>query len=276
VEPVNIHFQEEAKKLREIQIEILDEAVRICKKHNLRYFLDGGTLIGAVRHKGFIPWDDDIDIGMFREDYDKFIRVCKHELSSSYYLQSSETYKSYWLKFAKIRKNNTIFIEGNDIPYLTGDHKGIYIDIFPFDNVSLIKICQQIQYYIINKVQSIIWIKRGYGETSTGIVKKRFFAEFLPYAFLHWLQKRAMLFGPKNSKYIIPWSCIHEFEKEIFLKDLFLPFVEVEFEGKKYNAPKQWDIYLKQLYGDYMQLPPLEKRINHSPKKLIFNAETSY
>ena len=102
---------ETLSQLHEVQIEILDEFVKICEKHQLSYSLVGGTLLGAIRHKGFIPWDDDIDVGLLREDYDKFIKIAKEELSDKYYLDCFEYNKDYYLPFAKIKKNNTIFNE---------------------------------------------------------------------------------------------------------------------------------------------------------------------
>ena len=124
------------KKLRKVQmveVEILDEIDRICKKNNIKYFLVGGTLLGAVRHGGFIPWDDDIDLGMLREDYEKFIDICinSDELDKKYFMHSDETDSDYWLPFIKIRKNNTTFDE--KVIKNCDTHKGIYVDIFPMD-----------------------------------------------------------------------------------------------------------------------------------------------
>ena len=121
------------KKLHEVGLEILLEIDRVCKKYDIPYFLCGGTLLGSIRHKGFIPWDDDIDIGMLRNDYEKFEECYIKEHSKKYYLHSIKTDEDYWLSFIKIQKNNTTinekFIEKLDT------HKGIFVDIFPFDKV---------------------------------------------------------------------------------------------------------------------------------------------
>lgn len=122
--------------LHKVEIEILDEIDRICRKNNINYCLVGGTLLGAVRHGGFIPWDDDLDVAMPRNDYEKFIDVCKNELSDDFYLHSIETDKTYWLPFIKIRKKYTIFEEKN-IAGL-GCKTGIYVDIFPLDDAIVI------------------------------------------------------------------------------------------------------------------------------------------
>ena len=123
--------KETLDKLHQVELEILDDFVSVCEKHKLRYFLTGGTMLGAIRHKGFIPWDDDIDIGMPREDYDKFIKIGSEALGNKYTLDCFELNKKYYLPFAKIKKNNTIFDEGLD----DKNHKGIFIDIIPFENV---------------------------------------------------------------------------------------------------------------------------------------------
>lgn len=112
--------------------EILDEIVRICEEENLTYYLAGGSVLGAIRHGGFIPWDDDIGIMVPREDYEKFAEACKRKLNSNYFYQSIDTDARYVKRFAKVRKNNTIFQEKmfNGIQ----QHNGIYVDIFPLDN----------------------------------------------------------------------------------------------------------------------------------------------
>src|SRR5690554_4415622 len=123
--------QKTLKKLHNVQIEILNQIVKICNQNKLTYFLIGGTLLGAIRHKGFIPWDDDLDIAMPRKDYEKFLELCQGYLGDEYYLHCSKTDPKYWLPFAKVRKNNTIF-EEKSIQTINS-HKGIYVDIFPLD-----------------------------------------------------------------------------------------------------------------------------------------------
>ncbi len=128
-----VYDDETLNKLHETLIELLDEFVRICKKHNLKYTLVAGTVLGAVRHSGFIPWDDDIDVGMLRPDYEKFLEVAPKELKDKYILDCFEQNKDYHLSFAKIKKNGTIFDE--EAAHHMNNHKGIFLDVFPLDNV---------------------------------------------------------------------------------------------------------------------------------------------
>ena len=120
-------------KLHITHIKILDEIVRICDENKLNYFLIGGTLLGAVRHKGFIPWDDDLDIAMPRKDYDKFLNIAKKQINNNYILEYNKTNRKYWLPFAKVRLKNTLYVENTIKNYET--NKEIWVDIFPIDNV---------------------------------------------------------------------------------------------------------------------------------------------
>src|SRR5690606_2891856 len=136
-----------------VQLEILIEFDRICKKNNIKYQLFAGTLLGAVRHKGFIPWDDDIDVCLLRKDYNKFIQACKTDLDSRSFLQTYVTDKNCIIQFAKLRKNNTLFLESGISDCKT--HHGIFIDIFPLDNVLPNTFCGKMQQkllYIIGRI----------------------------------------------------------------------------------------------------------------------------
>ena len=126
--------QEELKKLQGVQIDLICEVDRICKKHKIQYSMVGGTMLGAIRHGGYIPWDDDADIGFLREEYEKFRKICKTELDSSkYYFLDCRDKKGYRWGYGKLRRRDTEFIRLNQefMPY----EQGIFIDIMPFDNV---------------------------------------------------------------------------------------------------------------------------------------------
>ena len=254
------------KKIHEIDIEILDEFARICLKHNLRYFLVGGTLLGAARHKGFIPWDDDIDVGMPRNDYERFMAICKTELKKDFYCQSALTDKTFWLLFSKLRKNNTHLNELNGLLYSQNDHSGIFIDIFPYDNCTNNIAVLKFQYKLMKKVENIInlkrqsWMPPQYAFTFF----KKIIYSLIPYGVLQTCRRKIMMVSGKRNEYIISWGGIYPLEKEVFKNEDFFPSSQLEFEGRSYTVPGNWKKYLAQIYGDYMQLPPEKDRTVHT------------
>lgn len=263
------------KKLHNIEMELLDEFVRICKLHKLEYFLIGGTLLGAIRHKGFIPWDDDIDIGMPRDDFEKFIDLCKSELKNIYYIKSYRTSNAYWMPFIKMCKSNTLFLEKKNLS-LENEKNGIFIDIFSYDNVSNIKTIQKIQSFIIKKIQATIQMKIWIKKEKKNILKHLINVLF-NFKILQDLQQKMMIgFTKKNSSYQINWGGKYGRKKETIHTNILYPTLEAIFEGKYYRIPNQWDRYLTQIYGaDYMEIPPPEKRENHEPQCIKFDTESS-
>lgn len=268
---------EDLKKLHATEVEILQEAVRICEDHKLTYFLIGGTLLGAVRHKGFIPWDDDLDIAMPRDDYERFVSICKEELSKQYILHNHITDSRYWLAFAKIRKNGTVFDEQELFHIKT--HKGIFIDIFPLDNANKQNsIFQDIQAFISKRISAILLRKRGIGVREPSLKMKIALLLLKPIR-MHTLsavqQKIMKLNKDDNSGYFVNLSSSYNYIKQTIPKEKYFPPVKIEFEGKMYNAPSDYDYILKRIYGDYMQLPPPEKRITHNPVRIELGNDDS-
>jgi lipopolysaccharide cholinephosphotransferase len=253
------------RTLQLVELEILDELVGICTRHNLQYFFVGGTLLGAVRHKGFIPWDDDIDIGMPRKDYDKFINICKTELKPDYYCQSSAIDQSFWLLFSKIRKNNTRYIELNNLLYGPKDHCGIYIDIFPFDYCKKKFTILNFKDKLLYKIGNIINLKRQKWMPPIHFytfLKKAIYS-FIPYSLLQLLRK-VIITGSDNDGFFISWGGSYGLKKELSkITDIF-PLSHLEFEGRHYTVPGNWKKYLTQIYGDYMRLPPEKDRTFHA------------
>ena len=265
------------KKLQDTQIEIMREVVRICEKHNLRYFLIYGTLIGAIRHKGFIPWDDDLDIGMPRDDYEKFIEAANQELDPAYYLQSTEKEPYYWLPFIKIRKNNTIFEEPSFLRMPETIHKGIFIDIFPFDYVKKREGHFVHGQFILSKaICETMYYKAGVYTDKKSIKYKVLFPvlNLLSMKSLSRLQNRiAKMQNKEGAKYLADFNSSRKYLAAIYPIHYFFPVVEGDFEGNPFKIPHNYHEYLTMVYGDYMKLPKEEDRVNHRTLRIVFDEQ---
>lgn len=262
------------EKLRSTELGILDEIVRICEKYDINYFLAYGTLLGAVRHKGFIPWDDDVDIAMPREDYNKFKEICKTELDEQYILQNHETEPSYWhgISQIKVRKGNTLFEE----PWVSNldVHKGIFVDIFVLDHAKKQEgILQDIQAILFKITQGMMWHKVVVASQNDSSLKHKFIvsvASLFKLENLIKMQKKIISINrDEDSSYYIHFGGRYDHRKKTMPKDVFHPPTKVEFEGKRYNAPNDWNYYLTRIYGDYMEIPPEDKKGSHNPERVI-------
>lgn len=263
--------QKTLDKLHEVELEIMDEFVKICEKHNLSYFLAGGTMLGAVRHKGFIPWDDDIDIGMMRKDYDLFIKYAQKELNKKYYLDCYETNKECYLPFAKIRKNNTIFDEEDS--HHINNHKGIFIDIIPFENAKKQdSFKQKIQAILVRNMIDTMFYKTKIRKLKNA--RHPIFVAILniiPRNQLMKLQnKLSKLNKDDNSEYVVALAGAYGYQKETIKRECLLPTKKIKFEDREYSGMNNPDAYLTRIFGNYMELPPKEKRRNHMPLKIDF------
>lgn len=266
----------ELRKLQLVQKEILDEVVRICDNNNIKYYLSFGTLLGAVRHKGFIPWDDDLDISMPREDYDKFCKIAKENLSEKYSFIDYNIEKYYGLCFAKVIKNNTTLLENNANPKVKN---GIYIDIFPIDKVG-----KNVNLYSedLFKYKRLLLAKCKYNVATN--VKSNFIYKILWLQSLFYSKKKIInnieklikniSEGQCNYCYEITGSAVKKKIKKYNCLSNFVESIDIEFEGDLYKAPKNYNEILKVEYGDYMKLPPIEERENrHNIIKLSFGEE---
>ena len=261
------------RKVQLNELEILKEVDRICKKNNIRYYLVGGTLLGAIRHDGFIPWDDDIDIAMPREDYDKFCKLCDKELNEEMYLHGLTTDKNYWLPFSKIRLKNTEYIEENisNLNLKTG----IYIDIFPFDYAKKeVYFLKTVRTFFIKKISAVIRFKNGFkpthtkGKVITAILKP--ISSYRLSLIRDWLMKRENKHKNQCS-YYVNYGSNYNTNKQTIPINCYEPSNKHIFEGIKFVIPNNYDYVLKRIYGNkYMQLPPKEKRITHNPEKIRF------
>lgn len=259
--------QSTLRKVQLVQLEIAKEVKRICDENDIMYWLDSGTLLGAVRHKGFIPWDDDLDMGMKREDYEKFLKIAKTQLRSEYYLQEWESDKGYAFPFAKIRKNGTTYIENKNSKMNT--HNGVYIDIFPYDvygdnNAGQGVPLKMLKLLIQNKCGVRSWVESG------SVNYRKLLGQFPFMVFSSFVSKGkiikrynklAMTYNNEKKEFYFPQG-ISNYGKWTIPSECFGSFIEIPFEDDYFKVPKEYDLYLRKAYGDYMQLPPVEKREN--------------
>lgn len=262
--------QDKKRKLQSTILIIAREIKRICDKNDIPYFITAGTLLGAVRHKGFIPWDDDFDIAMKRKDYKRFLVVCEHDLDKEkFFLQNGSTEPKYAFAFTKIQLKGTVFTE--DFSKNADIKHGIFVDIFPYDNLPDNKWNRKFLLWKNHILKNLIWIKCGYGEQHH---KKKLSYKVLavlgclfPLQFLK--NKREKLLQKYNSKESI--NCFSgDYPEEVLCNEWFLESIPYSFEQDIFNGYRDADSFLKELYGNYMKLPPLEQRTVHSKYDIDF------
>lgn len=263
---------EDVSKLQRELLKILIEFDRVCKELNLKYTLTGGTLLGAIRHKGFIPWDDDIDVAMTRENYEIFLKEGQKLLHKNFFLQTYETDEEHIDNFAKILNLNIPAIEKYKIHLKI--QRGLFIDIFPIDKVSNSYIKRFISVNSIrflklmivsNKLTSILKLSDSYNK----IFLKLFIFPFSVLFSIKTINKIENfirnLSNNRNNKFTfadMDYSFFNFSGKEIEW-DLYENYTEQEFEGYKFMCIKDYDTYLTKVYDNYMELPPVEQRISH-------------
>lgn len=258
----------EFEEVKKVQVEILLEFDRICKENNIHYNLYYGTLLGAVRHKGFIPWDDDIDVAMTRENYNKFLEVYSQQIDEKYFVQNYESDPNFFRTFTRVRKNKTIYKQRH---YKDLDiHHGIFIDVFPFDGVDQNKNKETLRYKYLYFLRRLNIIKHFGVDKNASRVKKaaqNLINQVIPnLKFNQYLTKVMTRKNNMNTGYINDINDVSEynsFEKYLIKKEDFLDSILMDFEGHQFPIPSKYDKYLKRAYGDYMKLPPKEERKPH-------------
>ena len=257
--------KEELKKLKEEELKILDYFASFCKKHKLNYQLSYGTLLGAIRHKGFIPWDDDIDVHMEPSDYLKFLDLIKKENNKKYIIQNIDTEKYYHSYFTKIRKNNSCMVE-KEWQYIK-IHKGINIDIFPlfpYPDKSLDRKIMMLKL----KTANILASKNN---KTNSIKNKIVFAilRLIPRKITNKITSKLIL-SILNYKGEYSYYKIEINDKPI-KKEWVKESKEAPFEDRKYLIPTMYDEILTEFYGDYMTPPDESNRTGHGEIILSFN-----
>lgn len=259
------YVDEKRKKLWKIELDMLEIVQEICKKNSINYFLHSGSALGAVRHNGFIPWDDDLDLGMLRNDFQRFVSACEKELKPPFFLQYGLNDGGHVCGLLRIRNSNTTAIIRNDED--KDCNNGVYLEIYPFDNIPDALIPRKIQFFL-----SLFFyhglLANYYGPAS----KRQWFARIViqllgsQKAFSIW-QKICQKYNNRNTKYIDTVSLPDYARKGIYrIKCNWIHrFKEVPYEYLTVSIPESVDAMLKLNYGNYWELPkPEERGIEHT------------
>ena len=248
---------EKMKRVWAVQLAMVDEVERICRKYGLRYFADSGTLIGAVRDRGYIPWDDDIDLAMLREDYDRFVKVAPRELKEGLKLQTVYTEDNYLRGHAQIRDSRTTGFNEEDGK--AGYNCGIFIDVFPLDGMPDGKLAARWWAFQVKLCWMVLytWYRYDYYEKKTlaGRLLHRLGCMFhipMRQAFFRY-EKLCARYKGKNTKRVCDTVFISQLEKNTWKREWFDEVVYLPFENRQIPAPAGYDGRLKAEYGDYMK-----------------------
>lgn len=271
-------------KLHKVQLSILEDFDYVCEKYGLQYFALYGTAIGAARHQGFIPWDDDVDLGMLRADYIKFLSVFDKEMGDKYQIMTPLKDKKYTCTVTHLQKKGTKFI-----PCVFKNTKcnlGITIDIFPLDSVAPTAKLQKRQLrkttflgrllFLCGTPYPLIPLKGLKGILASAVcyithyILKIFGSpsRFIYNQFL----KESQRYNDGDSDYVTSFEYNGSIRDMVEVKSLF-PLKKVPFENSKVYLPANNDDFLKKVYGDYMEIPPEEEQINHCPYMIQFEGE---
>ncbi len=269
---------DDLRRLQMVQLQIAVEVTGLCDRHGIRYALLGGSALGARRHRGFIPWDDDMDMGMLRADFERFLAIARTELSG--------LYVQYWLDdphmgatFAKVRRNNTVMLEEGSKD--TGGHKGISIDIFPFDNVPggaaaapwklelkfWKRVLRHQTGYTIKQLAWPLYVadmptRLAARLVSPGRAKRR----------MHQVMTR---FRDRPSDRVLAVGGAYDFKKDMLKVSWLSDVTRQPFEDRSLFCPTALDDYLAHMYGDFMALPPVDQRkAKHRIRQLDFGDTT--
>lgn len=255
------HYNAEGTTLRKAQLRMLDILMvvdQICQKHNITYFLDGGSCLGAIRHKGFIPWDDDLDIAVMRKDLLKLRKILPKELPENLVYQDETTDKNFCMKIAKVRDKNSLIEEEESFNL---QENGIFLDIIPVEPIVSFRLKKFIDFFYGRAFRRI----KNYNDKKIEYL----IALILwgPANLLVWVARLlAKIIRPKKLCHVYGWNAYNF----VWMNDVY-PVQRSIFENKEVCLPKNPDRFLNRLFGNYMQIPPQDKRIIHSTKIIFYD-----
>ena len=274
------YAKEDLERLHEELYRTLAEVIRVCEVCNIPYFIQGGSAIGALYNKGIVPWDDDIDVGMTRENYERFLREAPAHLSPEYFLEWFGTEPNTPFYFAKVKRNNTLFVE--EIWRHMDIHHGIFVDIFPFDRIPdtpwLEKFQRfQVKFWVNCFMGKQVWLWKHCGKCEIdeplpkswlGCAAIRLVTSVMSRKMIYWFMNTVMGHcNSWNTKYV---NIVRMPKDQIARADIENP-VEMEFGGMMVKAPRNIETYLRHHYPNLRPVLPEEEQINHAPYKLSFD-----
>ncbi|MCP1109485.1 lipopolysaccharide cholinephosphotransferase [Lachnospiraceae bacterium PM6-15] len=259
---------------RQIIMQMLESLVAFCVKHHIRYTLSGGTLLGAIRHKGFIPWDDDIDINMPRPDIEKLYKISKGKIDK--YLLVAPGEDRFTGSFYRLYNLDTIMENELGMKNSKPTYNPVFVDIFPVEGLPKSNILTNIYYFTATILRKTMRVAQRSNVAAKN--RKELLLNYLGYLpsriigykrLVRWFQKYIQSIPFNNAEYVGVMSAAKHTTEEKIDKKGYLTPIEVEFEGKKYRGPANYDAYLSQLYGEYMKMPPIDKQKTHHTFKVF-------
>lgn len=269
----------QVKEIQRVLLMVLEDIDRICRKHGLQYILIGGTAIGCIRHKGFIPWDDDVDVAMTRHDYEIFTRIIRQEYPDKYRLTDAIRENNYGKNIPKLRLNGTVY---KTLLKIDPEDREITADIFIIENVENISLFKYLHGMLCLLMGFLLSCRRlADNEAFFGSIYKGkdyrikvIAGKLLRFASLdkwaHWTESVYSMCKNHGSRNVSVPTDRRHFLGEIFPREIMCEVMVAEYEGRRFMIPKAYDEYLTQRYGNYMEVPPPEKQVLSKYTQLDF------